>query len=334
MSAPQRRAGVCFLKARGVSERRACELTRISRSSFRYSQHPRDDTKLAERLRTEAKRHPRYGYRRIWATLRREQHISPKRVYRVWREQGLCLPRRRPKKRRRGDGAVPCEATHPNHVWTYDFIHDACLNGRKLKMLSVVDEFTRECFAIATATSMPGREVIAILQLLFAEHGVPESIRSDNGPEFIARIVKRWLAEAGAQTIYIEPGSPWQNGFVESFHGKFRDECLNMETFANLAEARVVIEAWRQHYNAERPHSSLGYLTPVAFKDQWLQTQQAATNDPERPSLSLCGPTDVEDADGPSTGSPGPSSVRPPAAALGSHSCGALSSERTSRNVA
>jgi putative transposase len=308
-------------------------LARICRSSFRYSRHPRDDTKLAERLRTEAKRHPRYGYRRVWVLLRRKQRVNLKRVYRVWREQGLCLPRRRPKKPRRGEGAVPCAATHPNHVWTYDFIHDACINGRKLKMLSVVDEFTRECLAIETATSLPGREVIVVLQRLFAEHGAPEFIRSDNGPEFIAKIVKRWLAPAGAQTIYIAPGSPWQNAYVESFHGKFRDECLNMETFANLAEAKVVNEAWRREYNSERPHSSLGYLTPLEFKAQWQRAQAATANGRKRPSLSLLGPTDGEDEDGPSS-SPGPSSVRPPAAALGSHSCGALSSERANRNVA
>jgi putative transposase len=290
-------------------------------------------------LRTEAKRHPRYGYRRIWVTLWREQPISPKRVYRVWREQGLCLPRRRPKKRRRAEGAVPCQATHPNHVWTYDFIHDACINGRKLKVLSVVDEFTRECLALATATSLPGREVIVVLQRLSAEHGAPEFIRSDNGPEFIAKSVKRWLATAGAQTIYIDPGSPWQNGFVESFHGKLRDECLNMEAFANLAEAKVIIEAWRHEYNSERPHSSLSYLTPLQFKAQWLRMQAATTTASERLSLSLLRPTDGLDQPLPQTTmgrapDPGPPSVRPPAAALGSHSCGALSSERANRNVA
>jgi putative transposase len=314
-------------------------LARISRSSFRYSRHPRDDTQLAERLRTEAKRHPRYGYRRVWVLLRRKQRVNLKRVYRVWRAQGLCLPRRRPKKPRHGDGAVPCQATHPNHVWTYDFIHDACINGRKLKMLSVVDEFTRECLAIETATSLPGREVIAVLQRLFAEHGAPEFIRSDNGPEFIAKIIKRELAAAGAQTIYIEPGSPWQNGFVESFHGKFRDECLNMETFANLAEAKVVIEAWRHEYNNERPHSSLGYLTPLEFKAQWQRMQTATANGQKRPSLSLLGPTDGLDQPPPQTTmgrAPdlGPPSVRPPATALGSHSCVALPSERANRNVA
>jgi putative transposase len=300
---------------------------------LRYSRHPRDDTKLAERLRKEAKRHPRYGYRRVWVLLRRKQRVNLKRVYRVWREQGLCLPRRRPKKPRHGDGAVPCQATYPNHVWTYDFIHDACINGRKLKMLCVVDEFTRECLAIETATSLPARAVIAVLQRVFAEHGAPEFIRSDNGPEFIAKIIKRWLATAGTQTMYIEPGSPWQNPYVESFHGKFRDECLNMETFANLAEAKVVNEAWRREYNNERPHSSLGYLTPLEFKARWQRTQAATADGQKRLSLSLLGPTDGEDGDGPSS-SPGPPSVRPPAAALGSHSCGALSSERANRNVA
>jgi putative transposase len=189
------------------------------------------------------------------------------------------------------------------------------------------------------ATSLPARAVIAVLQRVFAEHGAPEFIRSDNGPEFIAKIVKRWLATAGTQTMYIDPGSPWQNPYVESFHGRLRDECLNMETFANLAEAKVINEAWRREYNTERPHSSLGYLTPLEFKAQWQRTQMATADGQKRPSLSLLGPTDGLDQLPPQTTmgrAPelGPPSVRPPATALGSHSCGALPSERANRNVA
>ena len=239
----------------------------ICRSSFRYESRPRDDDELAKRLRDIAKRKKRYGYRRAWALLRREGlKVNRKRVYRIWRERGLCLPRRRRKKPRYGNGAVPCEAVHAGHVWTYDFIHDACHNGRKLKILTVIDEFTRECLAIETETSLPSKKVIALLQRLITEHDAPEFLRSDNGPEFIAKLIRQWLAERGLQTLYIDPGSPWQNAYGESFHSRLRDECLSMEVFASFAEAKVVIEAWRREYNEERPHSSLDYLTPAEFK--------------------------------------------------------------------
>ena len=201
--------------------------------------------------------------------------MNPKRVYRLWRAAGLSLPARRPKRPRPGCDPIPCQATHPGHVWTYDFIHDACFGGRKLKLLTVTDEFTRESLAIATRTSLPSAQVLSVLERLVAEHGTPEFIRSDNGPEFIAHRVQRWLAGAGITTRYIAPGAPWQNAFAESFHGKFRDECLNMETFANLAEAQVIIEAWRQYYNQERPHSSLGYQTPLEFKAAWEEDERA-----------------------------------------------------------
>lgn len=170
---------------------------------------------------------------------------------------------------------MPCQATRPDQVWTYDFIHDACFGGRTLKMLTVTDEFTRESLTIETRTSLPSAQVIAVLERLVAEHGAPEYIRSDNGPEFIARRVQAWLAQAGVTTYYVEPGSPWQNPFAESFHGKFRDECLNMETFTSLAEAQVVIEAWRQDYNEERPHSRLGYRTPREFRKAWEEGERA-----------------------------------------------------------
>jgi putative transposase len=227
-------------------------------------------------LKKVSRRRKRYGYRRAWVQLRRQgEVVNHKRVYRLWRLAGLCLPRRRPKRPRPGTDPVPCQATRPGQVWTYDFIHDACFGGRKLKMLTVTDEFTRESLAIETRTSLPSTEVIAVLERLVAAHGAPEYIRSDNGPEFIAHRVKEWLAQAGVTTRYIEPGSPWQNPFAESFHGKFRDECLNMETFTSLAEAQVVIESWRQDYNEERPHSSLGYQTPREYKEAWYQAESA-----------------------------------------------------------
>ena len=177
-----------------------------------------------------------------------------------------------------GDGIahpkqVPTQATYPGHVWTYDVVHDACWNGAKLKVLPVVDEFTRECLAIEVATSLPAARVIAVLARLFALHGAPAYLRSDNGPEFVAHQVQTWLALHHAETLYIDPGCPWQNGFGESFNGSLRDECLNMSAFASVAEARILLERFRRQYNDERPHSRLGYRTPAEFKADWLADQ-------------------------------------------------------------
>ena len=259
-----------FLQARGLSERRSCQLVGIGRSSFRYQAHPRPDEPLLERIRAISQKRRRFGYRRVWDRLRREGFVvNHKRVYRLWRQEGLCLPRRRRRKRDHGADPSLCTATHPGHVWTYDFIHDACQNGRKLKILTVEDEFTRECLALVPATSLRSGKVIAILERLSCEHGPPQFMRSDNGPEFIARQVQRWLADQQTETLYIEPGKPWQNGHVESLHGKLRDECLNMEVFASVREAAVILEAWRRDYNQERPHSSLDYRTPLEFKAAW-----------------------------------------------------------------
>jgi len=334
VSAPRRRAGVRRLRDRGLSERQACRLVGVSRSTARYRPHPRDDTPLAERLRKLARRKKRYGYRRAWATLRRAgERINHKRVYRVWRKEGLSLKNRHRRKRPRSGQSVPCEATHPNHVWAYDFIHDACSSGRKLKLLTVVDEFTRECLAIAVDTSIRAGGVIEVLQPLFDQRGRPQFLRSDNGPEFVAQKLKAWLTEAGTQTHYIEPGSPWQNGYGESFHSRLRDECLNAEVFANLAEAQVVIEFWRREYNQERPHSSLGYLTPAEFRAAWEAPSRAGGNG-KRLGLSLCGLPDVDSNEGQiPPWRDLPPSVQPPAAALGSHPCVALSSERATASV-
>jgi len=234
------------------------------------------------------------------------------------------LPRRRPRKKRKGTGETPCKALFPNHVWTYDFIHDATEEGRKLKMLTVLDEFTRECFKIEPERSIRAARVVRILDELFGIFGVPAYIRSDNGSEFIAEKVKEFLRDEGAKTIYIEPGSPWQNAHEESFHGKFRDECLNMEVFHSVAETRVITEMWRRHYNEERPHSSLGYMTPMEFKTACMKNQA-------QKGLSLYG---ISDGQGAHNGSikkerqsqkPCPS-VHPPASALGSLPSVALSS--------
>jgi putative transposase len=217
-------------------------LVGLGRSSYHYRPRGRKDGKLVQRLRRIAGKHKRYGYRRAWAVLRREgEVINRKRVYRVWRQEQLSLARRRPRRRRRGMGSVPQAASHPNHVWTYDFLEDCCSNGPKLRILTVVDEFTRECLAIRTERYFPAWKVQRVLEGLFGEHGAPRYVRSDNGPEFIERALQAWLAQGGSETIYIEPGSPWQNAFGESFNGKFRDECLNVEVFANVAEARVLL---------------------------------------------------------------------------------------------
>jgi putative transposase len=288
---------------RGLSERRSCALIGISRSSFRYRHRPREeDEQLAKRLRKIARtRHKeRYGYRRAWVELRRSGLVvNRKRVHRLWRLAGLALPPRHGKKRSKPTGSVPREATRPNEVWTYDFIQDACFGGRKLKMLTVVDEFTRESLGIEVATSLPSSRVLDVLGRLFDERGGPEYLRSDNGPEFIAKQVRAWLTEHGAETIYITPGHPWENAYEESFHGRFRDECLNVEVFASVAEARVVVEEWRRHYNEERPHSALAYRTPREFREAW----EAANGNPRAqasPSVGLphCGPPDEGGDDG------------------------------------
>jgi transposase InsO family protein len=202
--------------------------------------------------------------------LRRDQlKVNHKRVHRLWKQLGLQCPVRRKRKRSQHPGGVPQEATHPNHVWTYDFVFDTTSDGRALKFLTLIDEFTRECLAIKVGRRLPAKAVIEALEQVFAERGVPEYLRSDNGPEFVARAVQSWLKERQVKTRYIEPGSPWQNAYGESFNGRFRDECLNMEVFYSLAEAATIVEMWRQSYNQERPHSSLGYRTPAEFAASW-----------------------------------------------------------------
>jgi putative transposase len=209
-----RRAAVSFLKERGLSERRSCVLAGLSRSGLRYQAHPRDDSDLRERLREIARRHKRYGYRRALALLRRDQlKLNHKRVHRVWKHTGLQCPVRRKRKRSQHPGAVPQEATHPKQVWTYDFVFDTTADGRTLKFLTRIDEFTRECLAIKVGTRLPAKAAIEVLEQVFAERGVPEYVRSDKGPEFIARAIQRRLKERQVKTQYIEPGSPWQNAY-------------------------------------------------------------------------------------------------------------------------
>lgn len=225
--------------------------------------------KLSAQIRQLAARHPRYGYRRITALLRTEGwRVNRKRVHRIWRLEGLRVPVKQRKRRRLGtlDGAVTRRgATCVGEIWSYDFVMDQTADGRRLKMLPVVDEYTRECLTIAVERSVHAREVIATLDKLFTQRGAPKFIRSDNGPEFIASAVKDWLAQAGVETLYIKPGSPWQNAYSESFNSRFRDELLEREEFTSLTEAQVLVEEYRREYNTQRPHSSLSYRTPAAF---------------------------------------------------------------------
>ena len=214
-----------------------------------------------------AHRYGRYGYKRITALLRTQGWlVNHKRVERIWRREGLKVPARQPKRGRLwlADGScVRLRPERPNEVWAYDFVEDRTQDGRKFRMLNVVDEFTRECLAIRVGRQLRAADVIDVLSDLFILRGVPGHVRSDNGPEFAATAVKGWITGVGARTAFIEPGSPWENGYVESFNGKLRDELLNAEVFNTLAEAKVLIEQWRRHYNTVRPHSSLNYRPPA-----------------------------------------------------------------------
>ncbi len=273
-----RRDVVEFVKKQTISERRSCQLISLNRKSCRYRKRRQADKKLIERLHQLAVAHPRFGYRRIHALLRREGiTVNVKRIHRLWKLERLSLPPRRPRKVRAKTtvGILP-KATRANQVWTYDFVFDQSLSGRTLKMLTLIDEYTRECLAVEVGVSITSERVRWILQRVCFEKGKPEMIRSDNGSEFIGKAVNDWLAENGIQPIFIEPGKPWQNGKGESFNGKIRDECLSREWFSSVKEAQVVIEGWRKFYNEERPHSSLGYLTPLEFKSKMENNQTLA----------------------------------------------------------
>jgi transposase InsO family protein len=232
---------------------------------------------LVERLRALSDQHPRYGYRRIAALLRQEGWSVGKRVIqRLRRQEGLRVPPTRRKIPRRGvSTGLPTKATHRGQVWTWDFIADATVRGGALRMLTILDEHTRECHILRADRALKARDVLAWLQRAIQEHGAPQYLRSDNGPEFIAEAVQRWLRDNQIKTIYIDPGSPWQNGFVESFHGRFRDECLNREQLWTLTEARVIIEDFRRDYNQQRPHSQLGYQSPARFAAQLTPSPSA-----------------------------------------------------------
>jgi len=254
---------------RGLPQRRACALMRVSRSGLYYSRKmPIKDAPVIEAMKRLSVQYPRFGARRIQIFLAREgMNISRKRCCRLWQQTGLQVPvRKKRRKRTAHTSPRPCVPTARNAVWSYDFVHDGCANGQTLKCLTIVDEYTRECLAIDVASSIRSERVMDVLTRLISLHGAPRYLRSDNGPEFVSTKLLKWAVDEELETVLIEPGKPWQNGTNESFNGKLRDECLSMEWFRNRREAKVLIEDWRQHYNEVRPHSSLDYLTPNEFK--------------------------------------------------------------------
>ena len=283
-----------------LSERRACEVLEQPRMTQRYEpKQPDKDKPLTTAIKRLACKHKRYGYRFITAKLRQEGWcVNHKHVQRIWRKEGLQVPYRRKAKKSQGSSENSCsvkKAEHINHVWTYDFIEDATEDGRKLKFLTVLDEWTRESPAIEVGRSVTSKGVIAVLEYLFMVRGAPGFIRSDNGPEFIAEAVKKWLADNKVGTLYVEPGSPWENGYIESFHGRLRDELLNRELFYSVSEAKVLAEDWRLDYNHHRPHSSLDYKTPAAFAATCIASASATpsprqyTRENVDNSLIVCG---------------------------------------------
>ncbi len=238
---------------------------------------PLKDAPVIDAMKTLSAQYPRYGYRRIRIFLQRQgMKLSWSRTHRIWRGAGLQLPKRRPRRRIAASRPRPFTPFKANTVWAYDFVFDTTADGQQIKCLTVVDEYTRECLAIDVAGSIRSRRVIDVLSRLVSIHGAPLFMRSDNGPEFVSVAILEWISQSGICTVLNDPGKPWQNGTDESFNGKFRDECLSLEWFRSRREAAVIIEAWRRHYNAVRPHSSLDYLTPHEFKQQYLPLPQPA----------------------------------------------------------
>ena len=267
VGAPVRRQQVEYARRRGLSCRRACALNRVARSTLGYeSRKAIQDAPVARRMRELALQYPRYGYRRVRIFLGREGHVMGKdRAHRLWRQAGLQVPRRRPRRCVAASRPRPLPPTGPNQVWAYDFVFDMAATGQQIKCLTVVDEWTREALAIDVAGSIRSGRVIEVLSRLVSVRGAPQYLRSDNGPEFVSSAVLRWTTAMGIETAHIAPGKPWQNGTDESFNGRLRDECLNANWFTSLNDARRKIEEWRQDYNQQRPHSSLAYLSPAAF---------------------------------------------------------------------
>lgn len=263
-----------------VSERRACRVLKHCRATHQYVGHcSEDEESLRTRIIELARAYGRYGYRRITALLQREGWgVNHKRVERIWRQEGLKVPQKQPKRARLwlADGScIRKRPEYPHHVWSYDFVMDRTQDSRPLKMLVVLDEYSRECLAIEVQRRLTSQSVQEVLGRLFLKHGCPVYIRSDNGPEFIAHVLCAWYKQLEVSPLFIEPGSPWENGYVESFNGKLRDELLNGELFYTLYEAQIIIERWRRQYNTCRPHSALGYRPPAPETKELLAQQVA-----------------------------------------------------------
>ncbi len=254
---------------------------------------------MRERIKALSLKYPRFGYRRIHVMLGREGlNTDIKQVYRIWRQEKLAVKPNKKKRKRRGKGfAYPPKACFPNHVWTYDFMQDQLANGKKVRLLNIIDEYTRECYTIEIKRSMGAKDVLDCLSRTMTLHGIPWFVRSDNGSEFIEAGLREWLESQGTQTLYVQPGSPWENGKCESFNGKFRDEFLNREIFTSLAQFQIQAEWWRQHYNNERPHSALNYQTPAEFGQVWERQRRpqtlSAPNMGETPAISRQGALSV-----------------------------------------
>jgi len=272
----------------GHTQRRICTALDVPRSTVRYVPRVADLTKrLLQRMLELVGAHPRFGYRRIWAVLRQEGwRVNRKRVHRLWKQEGLRVPKKQRKRRRVGSSANACHlrrAERRNHVWSLDFAFDVTERGQQLKFLSVLDEYTRECHGIEVARSLRSTHVQDVLERLFDEHGTPEHIRADNGPELVAELLQAWLRRRGVAPLYIEPGAPWENGYGESFISRLKDELIDRELFTSLLEARVVTEDWRQAYNHDRPHGALGYRTPKEFAATGTQAAFAPLKQPGCP---------------------------------------------------
>lgn len=276
--AARREAATILEQTYGVSERRACRVLSLSRSSRRRLPG-KDDAGLIKRIYELSHAHPRYGYRKIWKLLRGERwQVSRERVRLIRRREGLKVHQKSKKQRRRGQSTgLPSKAQYPNHVWSYDFVQDCTADGRTLRCLTVIDEFTREGLAIEVARSLTGGDVLRVLDVLFEIYGRPQFIRSDNGPEFVSKRLTDWLKESvNVGTLFIDPGCPWQNGYNESFNAVFRDSCLNRWWFGSLGEARQEVALWLDEYNTIRPHGALGLETPAAFAKQARIAMQKA----------------------------------------------------------
>ncbi len=282
MVSPQakREAVTHIMTLQGLGVTRVCGLIGISRSLYRYASKRLSDQTLINRLTELAGQKRRHGYRRLHVLLCREGwRINRKRVYRVYHAADLMVRRRKRKRIAGVERQLKVTAFAPNQSWSMDFVSDGFIDGRRLRCLNIVDDFTKQCLAIEVDTSLPGRRVVSVLERLAEDCGLPQSVTVDNGPEFISKVLDEWAYRKQLQLRFIEPGKPQQNAYIESFNGKFRDECLNEHWFLSMRHAQQVIAAWRMEYNDERPHSSLGYLTPNQFSDEFLTAGSTSVSD-------------------------------------------------------